>query len=132
MCLTFTTCTRTLCSATYPASAVTNDNIALVSTIKSSTTTDTERCEVADINDKAHNHVIHGKFVPPQVQVAHPESNATQQIEALVTDFAGVFPDTLALGLPPSRKGDHTIDLELGARTPAHSVYRNLTQRKTN
>ena len=71
-------------------------------TIEASTTTDTERREIAELKDKAQNPLIYGKFVPPPMQATHPETRVPQPVEALLTEFAYVFPSTLPLGLPPT------------------------------
>ena len=95
------------------------------------TVTDTERREIAELRDKAQNHLIHGKFVPPPVQASHLESKVPQPIHALLTEFADGFHDTISLWLPPSLEVDHTVDLELGARPPAHRVYRMSSAEET-
>ena len=87
-CHIYATCFRTLCRATYiipfippgPELCETPlpDALALVSTIKPSTPTDTERREIAGLKDKAQNRVIHGKLVPPAVQAEHPVSKVPQ------------------------------------------------------
>ena len=63
--------------------------------------------------------------------VSHPTSHQTHQtlaqpdpaIIALLQEFQDVFPDTIPLGLPPQREGDHSIDLEENDKPPAHRIY---------
>jgi len=94
---------------------------------QASTHPDTELRSIAQLKDNAQNRVIRGKFVPPTVQAAHPDSEVLQPVEPILAD---VFPATFHLRLPPSREGYHTIDLELWAKPPAHRVYRMSTAEK--
>ena len=108
-----------------------SDALAPVSTIKESTPTDMERREIANLKGKASYRVIHGKFVPQPVPAAHTESKVQQQVEALLSEFANVFPGTVPLGLPPSREVDNTIYLELCAKPPTHRVCRMSPTKET-
>ena len=66
--------------------------------------------------------MVHGKLVPKMVTIA--DNTPEPPVQAILDEFADVFPDKLPLGLPVTRETDHTIDLVEGARPPAHRVYR--------
>ena len=73
--------------------------------------------------------LVSGKTIPKPVKNA--ETHSHPDILKLLGDFADVFPDHLHLGLPVSRKTDHSIDLVEHAKPPAHWVYRLFTAEET-
>ena len=83
-----------------------------------------DRREIEALLDRAADRLAHGKPVPKPSEVAQPEEAVPEALQALLREFADVFPEKLPLGLPVSRETDHTIDLEEGARPPAHRIYR--------
>ena len=46
------------------------------------------------------------------------------QVQALLTEFADVFPKDVPAGLPPQRQLDHRIELVPGAKPPHRAPYR--------
>ena len=83
-----------------------------------------DRRKIAALLDRPADRLVNGKSIPKASAQQQPSAAVPTLLQTLLAEFADVFPESLPLGLPVVRETDHTIDIEPGARPPAHRIYR--------